>query len=423
MPPKDSYLQTVNELFDLQKFAIKLGLDNISALSTYMSNPHLNYPVIHIAGTNGKGSTAFYIAQILQSCGLKVGLFTSPHLVDFRERIRVNDKLIEAQAVIQFWQKVKAEVLRLKATFFDTTTLMATHYFAEQKVDVAVFETGLGGRLDSTNIVRPDSVVITPIGFDHQQYLGKTLKKIAAEKAGIIKRGCSVYLSKMHKNALDTIIAKTDTSNAVVQLNHEFKTTLKSVNPDGIHFSIHNKKEKSDFLLPTIAEYQVQNFALAYLVCRDFCRRRNIDFEYTKIKDSIVSKSWPGRLQIISRNPAIIFDVSHNLSGIKKTLSSVLKYTEYSRRHLLLGIVNDKDVNGIARELSFKFKKIIVTEPDTYRRQKGEILVQAFGRYNEKAELIKDLKTAFEKAKQNLHEDDTLLALGSHYLIGSLITA
>lgn len=201
----DLYTQTTQQLFDLQKYAIKLGLENISYLCQVFGNPQLKFPIIHIAGTNGKGSTAFYISNILQTCGLKVGLYTSPHLVDFRERIRINNQLIEKDYIIQFWKEIKESVLRLKATFFDTTTLMALKYFADKEVDVAVIETGLGGRLDSTNIVKPDMVVITPIGYDHQKQLGKTLKLIAFEKAGIIKDKCIVFVSEQKRSVLNVI--------------------------------------------------------------------------------------------------------------------------------------------------------------------------------------------------------------------------
>jgi len=182
-----SYSQTVEQLFDLQKYAIKLGLENITLLSKNFGDPHLKYPTIHIAGTNGKGSTSFFISKILQTTGLKVGLFTSPHLVDFRERIRINDELIATEYVTSFWQEVKELVLKLEATFFDTTTLLAFKYFSDQNVDVAIIETGLGGRLDSTNILKPEIAVLTPIAYDHQKQLGKTIEKIAYEKAGIIK--------------------------------------------------------------------------------------------------------------------------------------------------------------------------------------------------------------------------------------------
>ena len=193
----------LKELFDLQKFAIKLGLHNISQLNMFFDNPHLKYPTIHIAGTNGKGSTAIILQQILMQHGLKSGLFTSPHLFDFNERIRINDQLIEDQFIINFWSKAKELVLKMKATFFDTTTCLAFEYFYQNNVDVAIFETGLGGRLDSTNIIQPEMAIITPIDYDHQKHLGTTLTQIAYEKAGIIKNNHPVFLSRQHKNVID----------------------------------------------------------------------------------------------------------------------------------------------------------------------------------------------------------------------------
>lgn len=423
MASSDIYQQTVNELFDLQKFAIKLGLDNITALSSYLKNPHLKYPVIHIAGTNGKGSTAFYISQLLQACGLKVGLYTSPHLNDYRERIRINNTNIDPESVITFWQMVKPKVLDRKATFFDTTTLLATHYFAEQKVDVAVIETGLGGRLDSTNIVKPDSVVITPIGFDHQQHLGNTLKKIAAEKAGIIKPACDVFLTKIRPSIKKVIDVALSSDNRVFRLEKDVKYKILESDITGMKLQLKIKTDHAfkSFHIPGPAIYQADNFALAYLTFRNFCAKHGIHLNNDLVESKISESNWPGRLQLVQRHPDIIFDVSHNLPGIKTTLQSVLRFADPKRTHLLLGIVNDKDVGGITKILSGKFKSIIVTEPNSYRKQKAEVLIDAFSANNEKVKLIKDLNQAFEESK-NLKDDETLLILGSHYLVGELIS-
>ncbi|MCK5852589.1 bifunctional folylpolyglutamate synthase/dihydrofolate synthase, partial [bacterium] len=199
------YQSAISEIYDLQKYAIKLGLDNIKFLMNSLNNPHNQYPVIHIAGTNGKGSTAFYIAGILQAMGMNTGLFTSPHLVDFRERIQVNGHKIEKSFIVDFWQREKKTILSREATFFDTTTALGLDYFKMKNVDVAVVETGLGGRLDSTNIVDSEIAVITPIDFDHQKQLGTTLKKIAYEKAGIIKKKSVVFSAIQQQSALEQI--------------------------------------------------------------------------------------------------------------------------------------------------------------------------------------------------------------------------
>ena len=193
------YLKTITELYGLQKFSIKMGLENISEICDHLNNPQNLYPVIHVAGTNGKGSTSRMIQATLTSHGLRVGLYTSPHLVDFRERIVIDDKQIEKDYIVEYWRKISPLIYQLKATFFDTTTALAFEYFGYKNIDVAVIETGLGGRLDSTNIVNPVSVVITPIEIDHTRQLGNNLQSIAWEKASIIKSGSTVFVAKQKK--------------------------------------------------------------------------------------------------------------------------------------------------------------------------------------------------------------------------------
>jgi dihydrofolate synthase/folylpolyglutamate synthase len=418
----NNYYQTTSELFDLQKFAIKLGLENITSLSSFLNNPHLRYQSIHIAGTNGKGSTAFYISKILQSCGLKVGLFTSPHLVDFRERIRINDEIINKEYVIDFWNDIKVKVLDLKATFFDTTTLMAFKYFADNKIDIAVFETGLGGRLDSTNILKSEYAVLSPISFDHQKQLGNNITSIASEKAGIIKNGSFIFSARQNPKALKVLEACSK-GNFLLYFPDHFDIKIKTRNLDGINFSLKNKQtnETNIFYLPTIAPYQADNFSMAFIVVKEYCKNNNINLSPKKIKHAMSSVSWPGRLQLIQKHPHIFFDVSHNMSGIKKTINALTEIISGQRIHLLLGIVNDKDAASIVKFLSGKFKSIIVTEPDTPRKKDGEVLKKMFIKQKQNVEFIKDLPTAFEFSKKSLKKNDTLIALGSHYLIGALM--
>jgi dihydrofolate synthase / folylpolyglutamate synthase len=418
----NTYSQTTHNLFDLQKYAIKLGLDNITTLSSYFNNPHLKYPTIHIAGTNGKGSTAFYIANILQTCGLKVGLYTSPHLADFRERIRINDELINKEYIIEFWNEIKNKVLELKATFFDATTLLAFKYFADMNVDVGVFETGLGGRLDSTNILKSEYVVLTPISFDHQKQLGNNLRSIATEKAGIIKNGSKVYSAKQSPNVKNVFTTKAD-GNTFHYLPECLSIKIKKITLNGLNFCIKNNSngEKYHINLPTMAAYQADNFSMAYFVANEYCQNNNYELSLEKIIKVVEKSSWPGRLQLVHQNPHIIFDVSHNLSGIKKTIHTLFKLVKSSKTHLLIGIVNDKDAKGITEFLAGKFKNIIITEPQTSRKQDGKYLQKMFKSQMQNAKFIKDLQTAFEVSKNNLYKDETLIALGSHYLIGALM--
>ena len=185
---QNKYKETITQLYDLQQFSVKQGLDNISDLVKFLNHPEKNFPVIHVAGTNGKGSTSVILQKILSAHGLRTGLYTSPHLIDFRERIRIDNEYIKHEYIVGYWTKIASKVLEIKATFFDTTTALAFNYFSDQDVDVAVIETGLGGRLDSTNIVDSVAAIITPIHRDHTKQLGTKLKGITAEKADIIKK-------------------------------------------------------------------------------------------------------------------------------------------------------------------------------------------------------------------------------------------
>ena len=420
----NAYTQTVNEIFDLQQFAIKLGLDNIRALMEALGNPHLAYPVIHIAGTNGKGSTSFFIAKILENAGLKVGLYTSPHLVDFRERMQVNGLQISEDGVIDFWQHVKDIVLERKATFFDTTTAMAFNYFQTQQVDVAVIETGLGGRLDSTNIVIPELAVITPIHFDHEKQLGDTLAQIAGEKAGIIKEGTTVISAEQESEALKVLKGKSDIAESFIYLPDILKTELVSDSLEGMKFTIedlHYQQTFKKLYCRQLGDFQLNNLVMAYFVSRMYMEKAGIEFNPDILKNAFSENQWAGRLQIIQKNPYIIFDVSHNFIGILKTLRYLSELINPNSLHILIGLVQDKDYLSITETISQYSKFITVTEPDTYRKLDGELLVSILKKSKSQVNFIKDLSRAYEFCRKQLQPQDTLLVIGSHYLIGALM--
>jgi len=421
-----NYRQTVKELFGLQQFAIKLGLDNITALCDRLNQPHKKYPVIHLAGTNGKGSSAWFIARILDALGLKVGLYTSPHLVDFRERIRVGDQLISEQFVCDFWSRHKQWVLERKATFFDTTTALAFDYFSEQKVDVAVIETGLGGRLDSTNIVQPYLAVITNIGYDHQKQLGNTLTQIAGEKAGIIKPGAVVVCAGQEPEVHRLIMEKAQKNpfHYIPQVCH---WQVQETSLDGTRFSLEIRQNETtdQYELQTRqnGEYQAANIALALFCTQLYAKQMRLSFTKQKAVDCISDTIWPGRLQIWQKDPNIILDVSHNLDGVKTTITSLERFPEWKQgsKNLLLGLVNDKDAEKICRFLGNRFDTIVVTEPATGRRQESSLLKMHLDSYNQNVKNIKDSVAAFEWIRSELSPRDNLLIMGSHYLVGEIL--
>lgn len=418
-----TYKETIQQIYDLQEFAIKLGLENISALANRLGNPHLKYPVIHIAGTNGKGSTAFFIHQLLQHHGLKSGMFTSPHLTDYRERIRVGDELISPYYVIDFWRHNKDYILKRKATFFDTTTALAFQYFADQKVDVAVIETGLGGRLDSTNIVQPEIVVLTPVDFDHQKQLGNTLSSIAREKAGIIKPGATVFCAPQPPDVLNVFLKHVENLRKFRYLPDLIKIKPGHSSLDGQNLKIYfiSEQQEMDFKSLQCGHFQAQNQALALLVVNDFLRKKQLNWDPQAIQQVFSTRLWPGRLQTVHLKPRIIFDVSHNLAGIKGTLEFVKKNIAENKIYLLIGLLEYKDYKNIVTFLSKQNLNIYLTEPKTEKKLPAVKLKTAFKQLNKETSLLPDPVKAVKLLKTQLTDDELLIVMGSHYLIGYLM--
>ena len=419
-----NYKKTVQEIFDLQIFAIKLGLDNIKYLCNELGNPHTAYPVIHVAGTNGKGSTSFFIATILQAMGLKVGLFTSPHLVDFRERITVNGQKIDKNFILSFWAEQKEHILHRKATFFDTTTALAFSYFMEKRVDVAIIETGLGGRLDSTNIVKPRIAVITPIHFDHEKQLGNSLAQIAEEKAGIIKPDSVVFSAEQQPEALAVLQNKLQATNKFIYLPEAADYTSRDQNLEHSLFDLHDIQRDTVYdsvKSLQLGSIQTENQALAYLVSREYLGQHSLPFSEHKFRKALAEHIWPGRLQRISKNPTVFFDVSHNIIGIRRTLEFLNTNIEREKLQVLVGLVEDKDHLAIAKVLTQYAARITITEPDSHRSLKAEIFYNSFEGTGNTPAIIKDLSDAYETSLEELIPGNVLLVIGSHYLIGSLL--
>jgi len=420
----ENYNHTIREIYDLQRFAIKLGLENIKNLCAHLDEPHLAYPVIHIAGTNGKGSTAFFLARFLESSGFKTGLFTSPHLADYRERITVNNKHIPAEEIMRFWKKMRSVILERQATFFDTTTAMAFNFFRDKAVDVAVIETGLGGRLDSTNIVQPEMAVITPIHFDHMKQLGNTLSEIAGEKAGIIKPEAHVFSAVQQQEALKVLQSHIRKNQDFYYLPDWIEFRPKSMSLEGMTFDLYDKKRDETFpALRTrqLGYFQIENIALAYLVYREYLDQQGTAFSRPSFYHTLETFIWPGRLQVIKKSPPIIFDVSHNLQGLQTTMESLRLLSDDGTIHLLIGLVNDKGYKQIAQYLSDKVTSVVVTEPETHRRLNADILAEAFNRYKQNVRIIPNSLDAFRFASAQIKAGDLLLVTGSHYLIGELL--
>jgi len=417
------YSRTLSEIYDLQKFAIKLGLHNISALSAALGDPHLSYPVIHIAGTNGKGSTAFFLSRILQAAGLKTGLFTSPHLADYRERITVNGRKIRREYIMDFWREMRPLILRRKATFFDTSAALAFNYFREQKTDVAIIETGLGGRLDSTNIVRPQLAVITPIDFDHQKQLGDSLVQIAAEKAGIIKKDVTVLSAEQKAGVLSLLQNAVSGKGRLYLVRDEVRLTIERESLQGMTFTLsdlHSGMRFKGLSSKQAGDFQLNNLALAYLTAKTYLKTSGAELEEAVLRKALTDAQWPGRLQLMQNDPPVLFDVSHNPQGVQTTMAFIRRVWP-GKIFLLLGLVEDKHPEQIVKYLSGTAHRIVVTEPNTHRKMAANTLTRLFARNQKNVQTIPDLKSAYRACRQQQNNDELLLVMGSHYLIGELL--
>lgn len=419
------YLYTQLPMFQrVGSQAFKKDLTNIKLLCEELGNPFEEYPCIHIAGTNGKGSTAHLISAILQEHGYKVGLYTSPHYRDFRERIKIDGKYISRKYVVNFVEKNKKVFEKIKPSFFEITVALAFDYFAKEKVDVAVIETGLGGRLDSTNIITPILSVITNISFDHQQFLGNTLKKIAGEKAGIIKKNIPVVVGETQEATTSVFLKKAKTKKCnIVFADQKYQVIPKKENLTHTNFDIFKNKTKifSNQKINLHGAYQGKNIATALQAIELL----SIDFG---IKKSLISKAlfdlknktnFKGRWQLLQKDPIVLCDSAHNEGGLKLAMNQ-LNALKIKQLHLVLGMVNDK---SIEKMLNFfpKDAKFYFCKPNIPRGLDVHILNQKATALGLKGKAYSSVKNALRAAKRNAKKKDVIYVGGSTFVVAEVI--
>ncbi len=402
-----SYKETINWLFQqfpsyqlIGEKALKPTLDNCNKLATYFNNPENDLKFIHIAGTNGKGSTSAMLASILKENGLKVGLFTSPHIKDFRERIRVNGEMITEEAVITFCEEVLKINLEFSPSFFEITWIMALVHFQKQHCDICVIETGLGGRLDATNIITPVLSIITNISLEHTNFLGNTLSEIAFEKAGIIKKNIPVVIG-------ETTI---ETKKVFEEISRE------RLSP--IYFS-ENIVISKPTNFPFIADYQLKNFRTIKTALNVLEEKGIINLNNEAIEKGLenlhFNTGFVGRLQKISDSPLTFIDVSHNYEGIKVTLEAVRKINN-GKLYLIYGTSNDKDLDQIFT-LFNKSDELYLCEFSNERTAKIDKLKDYSQKFELKSYFFKNLHLALKQCQNSTNEHDTILMFGSFFLI------
>ena len=403
--------------------AYKPGLETTHRLDEHFGHPHQQFKTIHIAGTNGKGSCSHTIAAVLQSAGYRVGLFTSPHLVDFRERIRINGEMMPEEYVVNFVEEHRSFFEPLHPSFFELTTAMAFRYFADQKVDVAVIEVGMGGRLDCTNIIRPDLCVITNIGLDHTQYLGGTLEKIAEEKAGIIKKGVPVFFDGSDERSSRVIEETAENVEAPWYKMEKDALKIQEITDKHIAFSILDEYDNNTvWQVASTGIYQVMNAALAIRAMRYTFGDKA---EICKWQKVVASVKWQGRMEEVL--PGVIFDGAHNLAAIREFTKSIrLQREAEGEIHpliILFSAVADKDYSHMIELLCRESKAdaYVIAKVDNKRGAQADTLAALFRKYTDRPVYREDtLADAFTRALNEKGSEGKLYCLGSLYLVGEL---
>ncbi len=401
--------------------AYKPGLANTQLLDEYFANPHKNYMTIHVGGTNGKGSTSHTLASILQQAGYSVGLYTSPHLVDFRERIRVDGEMISEQYVVDFVAQHYDNVAHIKPSFFELTMMMAFDYFRSKDVDIAIIEVGLGGRLDSTNIISPILSIITNISFDHVQFLGNSIEAIAREKAGIIKPNTPIVIGEYTAESKPVFIQKAEEEDSPIYFAQEVFTNLSSsLSKD--HKWIYNCEQYSNLIGELGGACQPLNTATVLTALEILKQKLHISQQaiYNGFNSVIQNTGLQGRWQILNQSPTIITDTAHNEAGIRFVTNQINSFTETTKR-LILGFANDKDVAHIIPLLP-KDAIYYLTVASVDRAMPIATLQSMIEGSNLDCSYHNNVKQAFEAAIKDSSKEDLIFIGGSNFIVADFLS-
>ena len=452
-----TYHETLEYLESFQRFGVKLGLRNIKILLKLLGNPEKSLKVIHIGGTNGKGSVGAFLFYILKEAGYKVGLYTSPHLVDFRERIRTNRGLISKKELIKSASFLKSLFTvhrslitddRFQPTYFEIITAIALKYFADKKVDFAILEVGMGGRLDATNVTRSLVSVVTNVNLEHTEHLGRNLKRIASEKCGIIKQGIPVVTAENKKEVLDVINEVCSRKKAkLYRVGKELKYRARF---SGLRYQSFNVKgidnEYNNLRIPLLGKHQLLNAACAIGVVEllqpkvppvrnkssqatasDIYQRisNGIKITTAQIKQGLAKTEWPGRLDvkryaIHGKRLLVILDGAHNVAGAEVLKKAIGDYFTYKKLVLVLGILKDKDIEGIISHLAPLASQAVITRPKTPRAVKPERIAKIARKYLDSIVIEEKVFRAIDQAFAFAERGSLILITGSLYLVGEV---
>lgn len=418
---KSPYQRCLEAMYGLRRFGIKLGLDTINALLEGLGNPQTRYHTIHIAGTNGKGSVAAMLSAILHQAGYRVGRYTSPHLEHFNERICINDQPIDDKAVVSIYERVAAiSGLEREPTFFELATAMGLSAFGDQKVDWAIIETGMGGRLDATNAIQPNLTLITNISLEHKFYLGDTIAAISAEKAGIIKPGVPLATAVSQQSAQEVILKRAAELNAPTYLKgRDFKyRRLKNQ-----HFTYYGINQTLRGLeLGLSGDHQVDNAAVVLAGCELLNHMHAAHIPETAIRRGLKAANWPGRLEVVARQPDIILDGAHNLMAARSLSRHLFKHYPKGNITLVVGILDDKPSKAILKDLIAPCNRVVVTEPKIDRAIPAKQLAALARPFAPSVETVSDVGEAVQRALAISKKEDAVCVAGSLYVVGEAKT-
>lgn len=427
------YNQALDFLYSFVDYSLKhsselakaeFNLDRMYDLMEELGNPQSKYPIIHVAGTKGKGSVSALCASGLRSAGYKVGLYTSPHLLDYVERIQVGGEPISHEQMIDLVEDIKLAVARIpKLTTFEITTALGLLAFARNEVNAAVVEVGLGGRLDATNVVLPRVSVITSLSYDHMAVLGDTLAKIAGEKAGIIKQGVPVVSAPQPEEALEVLerVAKEkDCQFILVGRDVKFERLESSLEGQSLRISDDLQHSTLNLQLPLLGEHQVQNAATAYTALKV----SGIEISDEAIQSGFSQVKWPARFEVVRRDPPVIFDSAHNQDSFEKLRGTLEEHFPGRPVYLIFGASEDKNIPGMFAEMKPKIRKLIVTRADHPRALEPERIIELADRAGLESEAVRPVESAFRRALDLSEKDGSIvLSAGSMFVTAEVMKA
>ncbi len=413
------YDEALRWLFKLQRFGVKLGLDNMRELLGHLGNPHEKFRSIHVAGTNGKGSVCTFLSSALKEAGYKVGMYTSPHVLRYNERMQINGEEITDERMMEYINRIRPIAERMgeesavnHPTFFEFTTAIGFSYFADEDVDITVVEVGMGGRLDATNLIAPEVAVITHLALEHTEHLGKTLERIAKEKAGIIKPGVPV-ISAEENPVVRRICEERGCELTIVEEQYPYERI--SFDTSGQRMWIGDPEQ--EFEIRLLGAYQLQNAATAYAVI-DLLRKGEYDVPDEAVRRGFARAKWPARLEVVRQKPTVIIDSSHNPDGMRNLKDALLEITKNDHITFVVGVMSDKDVSTMLEAIAPVAGRIICSKPGYWRAMDPEDIGGEARRFVDDVEVVPSVPEAIERAVSLSDDDDVVCITGSVFMAG-----